>query len=82
MIKNNDAYRAAIAEIERTQAIIDKTGGIKGYGALPSGYIETTEAEPKATFTISVQGEKKDITVKAHLSHDENSTWVVHKMKY
>jgi len=82
MIKNNDAYRAAIAEIEQTQAIIDKTGGITGYGALPAGHIQTKNGEGKATFTISVKGKKKNISVKAHLSKSPDSDWSVHKLKY
>jgi len=82
MIKNNDAYRAAIAEIEQTQAIIDKTGGIIGYGALPSGNIETTDGIGKATFTIRVKGETKDMSVKAHLSKSPDTDWTVHKLKY
>lgn len=82
MIKNNDAYRAAIAEIEQTQAIIDKTGGITGYGALPAGHIQTKNGEGKATFTISVKGKEKNISVKAHLSKSPDSDWSVHKLKY
>lgn len=82
MIKNNDAYRAAIAEIEQTQAIVDKTGGITGFGALPSGNIETSNGEGKATFTISVKGEVKDMSVKIHLSKRQGTDWTVHKLKY
>jgi len=82
MIKNNDAYRAAIAEIERTPLIIEKTGGITGYGMLPEGFIETDEGIGKATFKIDVQGKIKDLLVKIHLSKTETNDWVAHKMKY
>ena len=82
MIKNNDAYRTAIAAIEQTQAIIDKTGGIVGYGELPSGNIETSNGDGKATFTIIVKGKASDIRVKVHLSKSPDTPWVVHKLKY
>ncbi len=82
MITNNDAYRAAVAELERTIAILEKTGGIQGYGALPSGFIETTEGVGKATFQIEIEGKKKNMSVKVHLSKEPEGDWTVHKLKY
>ncbi|MFK8057350.1 MAG: hypothetical protein AB8F78_14595 [Saprospiraceae bacterium] len=81
MIKNNDAYRAAIAEIERTPSIIQKTGGITGYGPFPAGNIETEDGEGKATFKIDISGKTKDISVKVHLSKGPDTAWAVHKLK-
>ena len=82
MIKNNDAYRAAVSEIERTSYILEKTGEITGYGLLPEGNIETNDGIGKATFKIDVKGKTKDLKVKVHLSKTPDTEWVVHKMKY
>jgi len=82
MIKNNDAYRTAILEIERTASILEKTGGILGYGMLPEGNIESNEGNGKATFKIDVEGKVKSIKVKVHLSKTTGTNWIAHKIKY
>jgi len=81
MITNNDAYRAAIAEIEGTASILKKTGGILKYGALPEGFIETNEGVGKATFKINIEGKVANMSVKVHLSKSPGTDWTVHKMK-
>lgn len=82
MITNNDAYRAAIAEIERTTAILKKTGGILRFGMLPEGFIETNEGMGKATFKINIEGKESNMSVKIHLSKRQGTDWTVHKLKY
>jgi len=47
-MKNSDAYKVAISEIEKNEEIISEIGGIKDYGMMPTGSINTTNGYGEA----------------------------------
>lgn len=72
---NSDAYKIAVQEIEKNQDIIDKTGGISGYGMMPMGNIEIANGYGKADLKIKVRGNEKNIKVDVRLAKLPKDEW-------
>lgn len=82
-LKNSDAYKMAIIEIERNQDVKKETGGIKGYGTFPSGNISITNGRGEAQLEIKVLGVKNDLKIATYLEKEPDSTWkVISVQKY
>jgi uncharacterized RDD family membrane protein YckC len=73
-MKNSEAYQLAVQEIEKNSEIKQETGGIVGYGFMPTGNIEVSGDEGKAHLEITVKGNLKDITVTTYLE-SKNGKW-------
>lgn len=74
-LKNSDAYKTAVLEIEHNEAILEETGGIKGYGMMPKGNIRIVSGRGEAQLEINVNGDKKDIVVSVYLTKEPNGEW-------
>lgn len=74
-MKNSDAYRVAIHEIEQNESILSETGGIKGYGMIPTGNVSITNGNGQARLNIKVLGKTKDINVHAYLTKASEGEW-------
>ena len=66
-MKNSEAYKLAIKEIEKNSEIIKEIGGIVGYGFMPTGNINVSGDEGQAQFEITVKGKVNDIYVNTYL---------------
>lgn len=80
-MKNSDAYKVAIKEIEQNKEIIYKTGGIKGYGMIPTGNVSMSNGQGQAQLEIKVLGKTKDINVSVYLEKESNGQWKLIEMK-
>ncbi len=81
-MKHSDAYKIAIREIEKNNQILSETGGINGYGMLPSGSVSSSNGQGQAQFEIKVLGKTKDITVSVYLEKGQNGQWeLIHLQK-
>jgi len=76
-IKNSEAYKVSVKEIETDKKILLKTGGIKGFGMLPLGSITTTNGQGKAELEIKVLGKKKDLKIHVYLEKELGGEWKV-----
>ena len=74
-MKNSDAYKVAIKEIERNQGILTETGGIKGYGMMPTGNVKISNGNGQARLEIKVLGNEKDMSVKVYLTKEPSAEW-------
>lgn len=74
-LKNSDAYKTAVQEIEHNEAILEETGGITGYGMMPAGNINIANGRGQAQLQINIKGNKKDITVSVSLTKEPNEAW-------
>lgn len=74
-MKNSDAYKVAIKEIEMNQEILTETGGIKGYGFVPTGSVSTSNGSGQAQLEIQILGNEKDMTVSVYLTKEPNGEW-------
>lgn len=63
MFKSSEPYQMAIQSIENNPEVLEYTGGIVGYGWMPSGSISTTNDNGRAYFSINVKGEVDDVIV-------------------
>lgn len=81
VMKNSDAYKVAIHEIEQNDAILSEVGKISGYGMMPMGNINISNGYGTAQLTIEVQGTKKNITVFTHLTKEPNGEWKMQEMR-
>jgi uncharacterized RDD family membrane protein YckC len=77
MMKNSDAYKAAVRHIEADQQIISNTGGITGYGWWPTGNVSIRGKTGTADLEIKISGKSKDITVGVNLEKDSLQGWKV-----
>jgi uncharacterized RDD family membrane protein YckC len=75
-MKNSEAYKLAIHEIEKNVEIKKETGGIVGYGFMPTGSINISETEGEAQLKITVKGKVKDIDVNTYLER-RNGHWAL-----
>jgi uncharacterized RDD family membrane protein YckC len=66
-MKSSEAYKLAIQEIEKNTEIKNETGGIVGYGFMPTGNINVSGSEGQAQLEITVKGKLKDIDVNTYL---------------
>ena len=74
-MKNSDAYKIAVTEIEKNEQILTETGGIKGYGMTPAGSINITNGFGQAQLEIKVLGNKSDLKVRVYLKKEPNGEW-------
>lgn len=79
-MKSSDAYKVAVENIEQNQAIIDETGGIKGYGMMPSGSVSITNGFGEADLNITVLGNEHDTSVRVILTKVPNGEWELVKL--
>ena len=75
-MKNSEAYKLAIQEIEENSEIKEETGGIIGYGFMPTGTINVSGNEGQAQLEITVKGKLKDIDVNTYLE-SKNGKWKI-----
>ncbi len=80
-MKNSDAYKVATKEIEQNKEIIAETGGIKGYGMMPTGNISIANGQGKAQLEIKVLGNTKDLNVSVYLEKEPNGQWKLIEME-
>lgn len=76
-VKSSEAYKVAIAEIEQHQEILTETGGIKGYGMLPTGNVSISNGYGQAQFQIKVIGNEKELNVSAYLEKEPHGEWTL-----
>lgn len=74
-MKNSDAYKVAIIEIEKNEEILSETGGITGYGMMPTGNINISNGNGQAQLEIKVLGNEKDLDVGVYLTKEPNGEW-------
>lgn len=79
-MKNSDAYKVAITEIEKNDQITTETGGIKGYGMLPTGNVSISNGQGQAQLEITVLGNTKDLNVSVYLEKEPNGEWKLIEM--
>lgn len=80
-MKNSEAYKVSVAEIEKNEQIISETGGIKGYGMIPTGNINSVNGYGQAQFEIKVLGNKQDVNVSVYLEKEPNEDWKIIEMQ-
>ncbi len=68
--------------IESSEEIVDETGGIEGYGFLPSGSVQISNGEGEAVYSISIKGKNEDILVEVYLTKEPRQDWVVQEVYY
>lgn len=79
-MKNSEAYKTAIKEIERNQEIVTDTGGIKGYGMMPAGNISISNGVGQAQLQIKILGNEKDLDVRVYLTKEPGGEWELKEM--
>ncbi|MDV2582374.1 RDD family protein [Alkalibacillus haloalkaliphilus] len=82
MITNSEAYDTAITYIEENEDVMRETGGIEGYGFVPTGSIEITNGYGESLIYIDVEGEDKDLDVAVYLTKKPDEEWVVEEFSY
>ncbi|WCM43309.1 RDD family protein [Flavobacterium sp. CBA20B-1] len=80
-MKNSAAYKVSVAEIEKNEQIISETGGIKGYGMIPTGNIKSVNGYGQAQLEIKVLGNQKDVNVSVYLEKEPNKDWKIIEMQ-
>lgn len=80
-MKNSDAYKVAINEIEKNTDVINETGGITGYGMMPTGNIKVSNDYGQAQFQIEVLGKAKDLSIGVYLEKEANGPWKLIEMQ-
>ncbi|SHM45129.1 RDD family protein [Gracilibacillus kekensis] len=82
LVKNSDAYEASINYIENSEEIVEETGGIEGFGFLPSGSVQISNGEGETVYSIRVKGKDEDILVEVYLTKEPSQDWVVQEVYY
>lgn len=82
VIKSSDAYQISESFIEQNEEIKQKTGGVSGFGFLPSGTINITDESGESFLTLKVKGKVKDIVVDIYLTKQPGSKWIVKEYHY
>lgn len=80
-MKNSDAYKVATKEIEQNKDIIAETGGIKGYGMMPTGNVSISNGQGQAQLEIKVLGNAKDLNISVYLEKEPNGEWKLIEMQ-
>lgn len=80
-MKKSDAYKVATKEIEQNKDIIAETGGIKGYGMMPTGNVSISNGQGQAQLEIKVLGNTKDLNVSVYLEKEPNGQWKLIEMQ-
>lgn len=82
MMKTSGAYITAIAAIESNAEILEMTGGIEGYGMMPTGSIQYSNGQGNAYLEISVDGKEEDVSVRVLLTKVSEDTWVIDELSF
>ena len=80
-IKHSNAYKISINKIEQNEEILNETGGIKGYGIMPSGSINISNGHGQAQFQIKVLGNKTNMIIYTYLEKEPNGEWELIEMQ-
>jgi hypothetical protein len=80
MMKSSDAYKVSIEHIEKNQEIINEVGGIKDYGFMPTGKINTKNGYGTANIQIKVIGNNKNLNITTNLEKTPNGEWEMIKL--
>jgi uncharacterized RDD family membrane protein YckC len=80
-MKNSDAYKIAVSEIEKNEQILTETGGIKGYGSMPTGNISISNGQGQAQLEIKVLGNTKDMNISVYLEKEPNGQWILMEIR-
>lgn len=80
-MKDSEAYKIAIQSIEENESIIQKSGGITGYGMLPTGNIRASAQSGYAELQIKVVGKESDVIVSVILEKEAGGDWLILKMR-
>ena len=79
LLKNSDAYGAAVEELENDKALSEEIGSIKGFGLFPLGSVQINssdgEESGRASFQIIVKGSKKYKDVVVEMVKEESGFW-------
>lgn len=81
VISKSDAHVQAEKYISANAEVQQKSGGIKDFGMLPTGSIQTTNGYGNADLTLSVNGKKHDMKVFVHLEKEPETEWKVLHME-
>ena len=81
VLKNSEVYKVASHKIKLNQEIINETGGIKGFGMIPTGNVNISNGHGKANLTIKVLGNNKDLNVHTYLTKEPDGEWELIKLK-
>jgi hypothetical protein len=79
-MKNSDAYKVAVQEIEQNEEILSEVGGIEEYGMMPTGNVTISNSNGQAQLKIKVIGNKKDLYVNVYLTKHPNEKWKLIKL--
>ncbi len=74
-MKRSDAYKVVIENIEQNQSILKETGGITGYGMMPTGSIKINNGFGQAELEIKVLGTNKTLNISVYLTKEPNGNW-------
>jgi uncharacterized RDD family membrane protein YckC len=74
-MKRSDAYKVAIENIEQNQSILKETGGITGYGMMPTRSIKINNGFGQAELEIKVLGTNKALNISVYLTKEPNGKW-------
>lgn len=77
---NSDAYKVAVKEIEKNEEIISETGGIAGYGMMPTGSVNISNGYGEAQLEIKIIGNDKNMNVEVYLTKEPNGEWALIEM--
>ena len=74
-MKGSEAYKISIQTIEADESVISETGGIVGYGYMPTGGVNISNGVGHANFDITVKGSIKDVVVHTVLEKQSGGQW-------
>lgn len=80
-LKNSEAYKVAINQINSMSAIQEATGGIEGYGWYVEGFVKENSQTDSANFLLTVKGRKKDIDILCLMGKNEDKQWIIKEHK-
>lgn len=80
VMKNSDAYKVAIIEIEQNQEILNETGGIKDFGFITTGNVSLDNGIGQAQLQIKVIGHEQDMIVNVYLLKELEGEWEIIEM--
>lgn len=80
--KNEASYLTATNYIEHDAKIVELTGGVVGFGQIPTGSISVSNGRGSANLNIKVIGKLKNINVYIELAKSPNETWRVVRVAY
>lgn len=76
-MKNSEAYKVSVQAIEQNNEILNKTGGIVGYGMFPAGSISIQNGYGQANLSITVLGKNEDVDVMVYLEKEPGGEWKI-----